>query len=418
MQTYHIKTFGCQMNKSDSERIATIMDQAGYKSAPLNGADLVIFNTCSVRQMAEDRAIGQVREAKKRGQKTIITGCLKNQEGFVPKHKEVDIFIDIHDIADLPKKLVGAPGQAPLQEYFDIEPKHESPAQAYIPIMTGCNNFCSYCIVPHVRGEEQSRTPDSIMKEIKDLVSNGCKQITLLGQNVNSYEYEGTSFPDLLERIAKLEEDLRIFFVTSHPKDLDFSIIELVKKYDKLCPYFHLPIQSGSDRILQKMNRKYNCKKYLEIVAEISQQIPEAAITTDIIVGYPGESKADFQKTVDLCKQVKYDLAYIARFSPRPQTAAAKVKDDVPPQEKKEREKILTEIVTKTALEQNQKQVSRISNVLVESSKQDKDKFQNYGKNEYFKTVKFTSDKSLKDQMVAVKITEAMSWGLFGQKKK
>ncbi len=401
------------MNKSDSERIATVMLAAGYESAPLKEADLVVFNTCSVRQMAEDRAVGQIREAKKRDQKIVVTGCLKNQQQFIPAHPEVDLFIDIHDIADLPNKL-GQETPTLDNNYFHIKPTLTSPAQAYVPIMTGCNNFCSYCIVPHVRGEEQSRPPQEIIEEIKGLIAGGCLQITLLGQNVNSYEYQQTSFPDLLEQIAKLAGDYRMFFVTSHPKDLDFSIIKLVATYDKLCPYFHLPIQSGSDRILKMMNRKYDRQRYLEIIKEIRRQIPAAAITTDIIVGYPGENEDDFHETVSICEEVKYDLAYIARFSPRPGTAAAKIKDDISPATKKEREKILTEIVNKTALQRNKKLVGKTTNVLVETSRQKGAGYENYGKNEYFKTVKFASDQDLKNNIVPVKITRALAWGLYG----
>jgi len=412
--TYHIKTFGCQMNKSDSERIATVMDAANYQPALLKEAGLVIFNTCSVRQMAEDRAVGQIMVAKKRGQQVVVTGCLKNQDDFTPKHSEVDLFIDIHDIAELPAKL-GKPTPIQAEDYFSIAPKNDSPAQAFVPIMTGCNNFCSYCIVPHVRGQEKSREPESIIKEIKALIAKGCRQITLLGQNVNSYKSGSMNFPILLEKIAKLPGDFRVFFVTSHPKDLKFTIIDLVAKYDKLCPYFHLPIQSGSDKILKEMNRKYTRQEYLKIIEKIRQTIPNAAISTDIIVGYPGETTEDFEQSTDLCHKIKYDQAYIARFSPRPMTKAAKVKDDIPQKTKKEREKTLSTIVEQTALAKNEKLVGQTTNVLVEKSTSQDGDYANFGKNELFKTVKFVSPENCQDKMVPVKIIEALPWGLKGE---
>lgn len=405
------------MNKSDSERIAVVMTKAGYQPAPLRTAAVVIFNTCSVRQSAEDRAAGQIREAKKRGQKVVVTGCLKNQPSFVNKQKTVDIFIDITDIAALPAKLDPRQNCPSPTDYFDIIPQAANPTQSYVPIMTGCNNYCGYCIVPYLRGPERSRPPQKIIKEIAALVKSGCHQITLLGQNVNSYHFRQTNFPALLEKIAAIPGDWRLFFVTSHPKDFSDKLIKLVKEHDKFCPYFHLPLQSGSDRILKAMNRQYKIADYLRIIARIRQDIPAAAITTDIIVGYPGETETDFLATAKVCEQVQYDLAYIARYSPRPGTAAANLNDDVSPTEKKRREKHLLEITDKSAFVQNKKFIGQITNVLVEKSRTTGSKFINYGKNEYFKTVKFSSSKNLLNQIVPVKITRALKWGLYGEKQ-
>jgi tRNA-2-methylthio-N6-dimethylallyladenosine synthase len=416
-KSYHLKTFGCQMNKSDSERIAAVMTKAGYQPAPLRTAAVVIFNTCSVRQSAEDRAAGQIREAKKRGQKVVVTGCLKNQPSFVSKQNAVAIFVDIKEIAALPAKIEGRDNKNVTADYFDIVPQATDPTQSYVPVMTGCNNYCGYCIVPYLRGPEKSRPPQKIIKEIETLVASGCRQITLLGQNVNSYSYGRTNFPALLEKIARLPGDWRLFFVTSHPKDFTDQLIKLVAKHDKLCPYFHLPLQSGSDRILKAMNRQYRVSDYLKIIAQIRQAIPAAAITTDIIVGYPGETKADFLATAKVCEQAQYDLAYIARYSPRPGTAAAKLSDDVSPTEKKRREKYLLKITDKSARAQNKKLVGRKTAVLVEKSQAKGNKYINYGKNEFFKTVKFSSSKNLIYQMVPVKITRALTWGLYGEKQ-
>jgi len=404
------------MNKSDTERITSVMTSAGYQPAPLREADLVIFNTCSVRQTAEDRAAGQIREAKKRRQQVVVTGCLKNQDSFVKKNTAVDFYIDINDIQELPEILKGKKSENNANNYFEIKPTRTSPAQAYVPIMTGCNNFCSYCIVPHVRGRERSRPLTNILEEIKDLAQKNYRQITLLGQNVNSYKNNDANFPDLLEKIVHLDGDFRVFFVTSHPKDMSLRLIDLVAKYDRLCPYFHVPIQSGSDRILRKMNRGYTMGKYTAIINSIRQQIPGAAITTDIIVGYPGESTADFEETKKACTRFEYDLAYIARFSPRPGTAAEKEPDNITPTEKKRREQVLTEIVTQTAMAQNSKHVGRECQVLVEKSLQNDSTFENYGKNEYFKTVRFTSNSDLSNQMTTVRITKALPWGLEGEK--
>ncbi len=435
-KTYHIKTFGCQRNKSDSERITTVIESAGYNESSLKNADLVIFNTCSVRQMAEDRAQGQIHEAKKRSQQTVVTGCLKNQEDFQKKQSEVDLFIDIEDIADLPNKLNMPKHDCShcqksnchdQKNYLNIKPKYTHKSQAYVPIITGCDNFCTYCIVPHVRGREKSRSPESILTEIKALVSSGCQQITLLGENVNSYKHEAKgsldpeveatkiSFVDLLKQITDLAGEFRVFFITSNPKDFSVGLVKLVAENKKLCPYLHLPIQSGSNKILVAMNRKYTREQYLDSISEIKKQIPDAAITSDIIVGFPGETEEDFQKSVEICEEVKFDQVYIARFSPRPGTAAEKLEDDVPLNEKKKREKILVDIVKKTALSKNEQLIGKTNKVLVETSKPENSKFVNFGKNENFKTVKFESDKYLSDTMVSVEITEAIEWGLYGK---
>lgn len=425
MSTYAIRTFGCQMNKSDSERIAAVMKANHFRPADERAADILIVNTCSVRQSAEDRAIGQIAAARQRQQKIVITGCLANQQNFVKKFKAQVIFIDITKIKYLPALLSGQrlktkdlrPGRIRLgrkRPYFKIHPSYSSPVEAYVPIMTGCNNYCSYCIVPYMRGRERSRPVKEVMAEIKALIKKGYHQITLLGQNVNSYRCGSTNFPTLLEQIARLPGDFRVFFITSHPKDFSPKIIQLVKKYPKLCPYFHLPVQAGSDRILKKMNRHYIRNEYLRLLTKIRRALPRAAITTDIIVGFPGETKKDFQQSVTLFKKAKFDLAYVARYSPRPGTASAKLPDDVSLKEKARRAKALENIMKRTALAHNRKLIGQTTMVLVDTSRRQSKDFLNFGKNEFFKTVKFTSSENILHQLVPVEITGATSWGLYG----
>lgn len=416
MLTYAIRTFGCQMNISDTERIAAVMAANHYRPASERLADILIVNTCSVRQSAEDRAVGQIRIGQQRKQRVVITGCLARQESFVKKFSSGVFFCDIADLAALPSRLTGhRPKTIDHRPYFKIRPTYSSPAEAFVPIMTGCDNYCSYCIVPYVRGRERSRPVKEIMEEIKKLIAAGYKQITLLGQNVNSYHCGSTIFPNLLERIARLPGNFRVFFITSHPKDFSLKIIRLVKKYTKLCPYFHLPVQAGSDRILKQMNRRYTRSKYLKLLTQIRHSLPRAAITTDIIVGFPGETKKDFQQSVSLFKKARFDLAYIARYSPRPGTASASIPDDVSLKEKAWRAHQLEKIMKATALARNRQAIGQTTSVLVEISRPQGRIYWNFGKNEYFKTVKFPSREKKQYQLVPVTITRATSWGLYGR---
>ncbi len=415
LPTYHLKTFGCQMNRSDSERIVAVMTAANHKPASAERADILIVNTCSVRQSAEDRAVGQIAAAHKKSQQIVITGCLARQKSFIEKFRSQAIFVDITQIANLPLRLAGQrPKNKGSRSYFAIPPRRSSPVEAYVPIMTGCDNFCSYCIVPYVRGRERSRPKREILKEIKTLIANGYQQITLLGQNVNRYRADTVDFPALLEKVARLPGDFRVFFITSLPQDFSGKIIRLVKKYPKLCPYFHLPVQSGSDKILRQMNRHYTRKKYISLIKLVRKSLPRAAITTDLIVGFPGETKQDFEETVKLFRVAKFDLAYLARYSPRPCTASAKMTDDVSLKEKLRRGKQLESIIKKTARAQNQKQIGQACRVLVDRVSGQGGKTLNFGKNELLKTVKFIAPKNCLHQLVPVKVTAATSWGLYG----
>jgi len=325
LMKYHIITFGCQMNKADSEKISAVLENKGYKAASkINEADLIVVNMCSVRQSAVNRVHGVVEKLKKlqttnyRPQ-TILTGCILKKD----KRKFAELFDEIVDIKDLTK---------------NIKPKHSNNFSASVPIMTGCNNFCSYCVVPYARGEEISRPLKEITCEVKNLVKRGTKEIWLLGQNVNSYKY---GFSKLLKAINKIPGEFCIRFTSSHPKDFSDDLIEAMAECKKVAKYLNLPVQSGDDKILKRMNRPYTVKQYKNLVKRIRKRIPDINLSTDVIVGFPGETKKQFENTVKLFKEIKYDIAYINKYSPRSGTAAAKLKDNVSPQEKKRREKIL-----------------------------------------------------------------------------
>jgi tRNA-2-methylthio-N6-dimethylallyladenosine synthase len=380
------------MNVSDSERIAGFLEARKFKLADdIKKADLVVFNTCGVRQMAEDRVYGQIHNLKKQGTRSkkqnliILTGCLANRKDVQRRLKDkVDLFFPINDfkkfenwlIENLLKiacptvpaagrrvncklKIPAQKNNLPICNYLSIKPKYSNIRTAYVPVMTGCNNFCSYCVVPYARGREISRPAEEIIKEIKNLAKKGCKEIILLGQNVNSYRFIDKSssadeadkspinFPILLNLLAKSYSITHFKFLTSHPKDFSNDLINVIARNKNISREIHLPIQSGSDKILKLMNRPYTQKKYLGLIQKIKKNIPEAIFTTDVIVGFPGETKKDFAETCKIFKYVKYNEAYINKYSPRPGTAALNLGDPIAWEEKKRREKILREIIRK-----------------------------------------------------------------------
>jgi tRNA-2-methylthio-N6-dimethylallyladenosine synthase len=378
MRTYFIKTFGCQMNSSDSERIASFLDKNGLKESEANSsaealakADLIIFNTCGVRQTAENRVYGQVHNLRKQNKKCIIviTGCLAHRKDVQERLREkANLFISINKITKLFKhlNLSNFPINNNCQlenNYLSLKPKYKNDNSAFVPIMTGCNNFCAYCVVPYARGREWSRPSKNIIKEIEKISENGCKEITLLGQNVNSYQYKAsqllssppaergsssdTMFPKLLELLAKKYPKIKFNFFTSHPKDFSDDLIKSIAENKNISREIHLPVQSGSNKILKLMNRPYTQKKYLDLIAKIKKQIPEVKISTDVIVGFPEETKKDFQETIKVFKKVGYFEAYINKYSPRPGTASFKLGDPISWDEKKRREKELRELIKK-----------------------------------------------------------------------
>jgi len=319
------------MNISDSERISSYLEQSGFKQAPtMEGADLIVVVACSVRQSAIDRIFGLNKKFKRLKAKKILTGCVIKTD----KPKFLKFFDEVLSIDELLGK-----------NYLELQPKHANSKLAYVPIMTGCNNFCTYCAVPYTRGREVSRPAKNIITEIKKLIKNNYKEIVLLGQNVNSYKDSKINFPKLLKKISDIRGDFTIKFLTSHPKDFSDELINVIAGSPKISKEIHLPVQSGDNKILEKMNRKYTHEHYVNLIKKIKDKIPDARFTTDIIVGFPGETKKQFENTIKLFKEVNFDLAYVNKYSTRQGTVAEKFKDDVPLTEKKRRWEVLGGLV-------------------------------------------------------------------------
>lgn len=373
-KTYFIFTLGCQMNENDSERIATVLENLGFTSAPERGADLIIANLCSVRQRSIDRIWGKLKvwERFKTKPKIFLTGCIL--AGDRPKlRSRVDGIFDISDLAHLPtllKKKTPPAGEKNNRSlaYLDIIPKRAKANSAFVPIATGCNNFCSFCAVPYTRGREISRPQKNIINEIKTLLKQGYRYFLLLGQNVNFYnpspkpskhyhttkyrskgtKIDNTEFIKLLKKIDHLPGKFKFNFMSSNPHDMNSKLIDTYSKLKKWDKVLHIAMQSGDDEILRKMNRKYTSAQFLRLISSLRSHISNLKLSTDIIVGFPGESKKAFENTLKVCKKAKFDKAYIAMYSPRPGTLAAKkYKDDIPHLEKKRRWKILNNLINK-----------------------------------------------------------------------
>ncbi len=329
MHHFIIITFGCAMNKSDSERIASILEEKRYKKASkINEADLIVVNMCSVRQSAVDRVYGLIPKFKKIKAKTILTGCILNKD----RAKFVKGFDQILKFNDL----------------LRYQPKRQDESTAYVPISNGCNNFCTYCVVPFTRGPLVCRNHEEILEEVKNATQRGFKEVWLLGQNVNDYTSPADStinFPKLLKLVNDVPGDFQIRFTSPNPKNFSDELIGVMAKSKKVAKYLNLPVQSGDNEILKKMNRPYTVEQYKDLVKKIRQKIPEINLSTDVIVGFPGETKEQFENTTKLFKEIKFNIAYIAKYSPRPGTAAWKMKDDVPLVEKKRREKCLENLL-------------------------------------------------------------------------
>ena len=331
------------MNVSDSERIASVLEKSGLKaSKTIDGADFIIVNMCSVRQNAVNRVYGLFQKNLKSKCK-ILTGCVlkKDEKKFL---EFFDYIINIKDISKLPD-ILNLKNKLKTGNYLEILPNYGNKSSAWVPIMTGCNNFCSYCVVPYTRGREISRPAKKIISEIKNLVKNGYKEIWLLGQNVNSYKSGKINFPKLLKMVNNISGDFKLNFLTSHPKDFSGELIKTMKECKKLSKRLNLPIQSGDDEILKKMNRPYTVKQYKNLVKKIRKTIPDISLSTDVIVGFPKETIKQFKNTVKVFKEIGFDAAFINKYSPRHGTAAAKRKDNISWQEKKRREKILMNLI-------------------------------------------------------------------------
>jgi len=486
--TYHIITIGCQMNRSDSERIAGVLEGQGYKRVDnRNSASLIVVNTCGIRQSAENRVYGLIPKIKKDNPKAkiILAGCLSERKDVQKRLVDkVDMWLPIRELPNLGSKTKNKFQDC---DYLKLPPKYESKFSAFVPIGNGCNNYCAYCVVPYARGREVYRPAKEILAEIRQLVKKGYKEIVLVAQNVNSYcdnvnaannmparltasagrarqmprianavnskyannkvncgEASGyfanaqddksiINFAKLLRLVDDIDGEFWIRFFTSHPKDMSDELIEVIAKSDKICEYVHLPVQAGDNEILNKMNRKYTRQDYIKLVGKIKRAIPGVSITTDVIVGFPGETGRQFNNTVKLFKEMKFDMAYISKYSPRPGTAAYKLEDDVPLEEKKKWEGKLIKILSRTALENNKKYINKIVEVLIEGRNK---KGELYGKTRTNKAVKVVaseklsplkrdpakagevrSEKSLVGEFVRVKIKKAQGFGLKGALK-
>ena len=429
---YMILTYGCQMNVHDSEYISGIMEDIGYiKTEEMDEADVIIVNTCAIRENAHNKAegmLGRIKHLKEEKDNIVVIfcGCMAQEEGLVNKIKDykwIDIICGTHNYHKIPEYLNEYYKKNDLvREVFSIEGNvyenipvnRDSKYTAWVNIQYGCDKFCTYCIVPYTRGKQRSRRPEDIIDEVRELYNNGYQEVTLLGQNVNAYgkdleeEYD---FATLLGEVSQTGIP-RIRFMTSHPWDFTDKMIEVIGKCDNIMPYVHLPIQSGSDRILKLMGRKYTVSEYLELVKKIREKVKNVSITTDIIVGFPGETEEDFLKTIDVVNEVKYDLAYTFIFSPREGTPAAKMKDEVSMEEKKERLARLNALINKYALISNEKMKDKTVDVLIVSESDKKDKYMGYTEN--MKLVNVDCGSEFLGKIVPVKITEAKTWSLDG----
>ena len=435
-KTYHIKTYGYQMNEHDSEGIAGILEQLGYATCENETlADVVILNTCAIRENAENRVfgeLGRLKPLKVNNPDMILAvcGCMSQEEAVVDKllkkYQQVDLIFGTHNIHRLPEYLHEAllskervievwSGEGDIIE--NMPRRRANAVKGWVNIMYGCDEFCTYCIVPYTRGRERSRLPEDVINEVKELAAAGYKEVTLLGQNVNAY---GKDFKDRAYTFGTLLNELhqldipRIRFTTSHPHDFDALMIATLAKRGNLMEYVHLPVQSGNDTILKRMNRRYTRESYLQLIRDLRTAIPDVAITTDIIVGFPGETEEQFQDTLSLAKEVGYDGAFTFIYSPREGTPAAKMADDVTEAEKKDRLYRLNELINAGYHAGNMRFQDQIVEVLVEGpSKNDDTVMSGYTRHQ--KLVNFKADPSVIGEIVNVKIIEAKTWHLLGE---
>ncbi len=436
---FYIETYGCQMNVADSEVVAAILKDNGFiHTRDKSEADLILVNTCSVRENAEQRVRGRVEgfsEIKKKNPSLLIgiMGCMAERLGekLFEEEKNVNIVVGPDAYLDLPLLIEkAARGEKAInialsetETYKDICPSRidETAISGFVSIMRGCNNFCTYCIVPYTRGRERSRSPKSIINEVLDLQSKGYKEVTLLGQNVNSYLYkngeEQTDFPGLLDLVARTVPGMRIRFATSHPKDMSDEILETIARHANICKAIHLPVQSGSNSVLKDMNRKYTREWYLERIAAIRRVIPDCGISTDVFVGFHNESEADYLQTLDLMKEVGFDLAYMFKYSERPGTVASKrLPDNVSEADKGRRLQELIELQTRLSLESNKRDVGKTFEVMVEGvSKKNADEM--FGRSSQNKVIVFPAKGIQPGTLVRVKVKDCTSATLLGEKE-
>ena len=432
---YHIVTYGCQMNVHESEKIAGILYKMGYRETKeTEEADIIVFNTCCIRENAENHAfgnIGALKKLKKRKPELIIAvgGCMTQEKGKTEILKKKFPFIDVMfgtlNLEELEtlierklkeKKRVIEIREKEGEIVEGDEPLRTSYPNAWVNIMYGCNNFCSYCIVPYVRGRERSRKPENILAEVKKLVAEGYKEITLLGQNVDSYGSDGstkTTFAGLLDAVASIEGKFRLRFMTSHPKDFGEDVVEVMEKHRKICRLVHLPVQSGSDAVLKAMNRRYTSGKYLSEIELLKTRLPEAEVTTDIIVGFPGETEADYLATEELVKKADFASAFTFVFSPRSGTKAASMEGQISEDVQKDRIMRLVELVNSLTRKKSEKYVGRTVEILFEDYDEKKGLY--LGRDEFGRMGYFGSERNVVGEFVEVKITRANGISLYGE---
>ncbi len=429
---YHIVTYGCQMNLHESEKIAGILKTAGYsQSAPLEEADIIVFNTCCIRENAENHAFGNIGALKKlkrekKGLIIAVGGCMVQEEGKAKLLKEKFPFIDIlfgtHDLWHLrelieDKRKGNKTVISVLDERKETEdhadPVRTSYPNAWVNIMYGCNNFCSYCIVPYVRGRERSRSATAILREVEALVRDGYREITLLGQNVNSYRDGEVDFARLLDAVASVEGNFRVRFMTSHPKDFSPALVAVMKKHKKICKHLHLPVQAGNNRILGLMNRRYTREKYLEELALLRGEIPDCEVTTDLIVAFPTETEEEFEDTLSLVEAADFSSAFTFIYSPRAGTKAAQMEGRIPEDVAKDRITRLIALVNRKTREKSARYVGKTVEILCEDFDAKKGLY--LGRDEYGRMGYFKSETDMVGEFVNLKITEANGISLYGE---
>lgn len=435
-KTFMLKTYGCQGNLADSEKIAGIMVELGYTEVfEEEQADVIFFNTCAIRLKAENRIYGELGRLKGLKEKNpnlliCLCGCMPQEEVTInllrDKYTQVDVIFGTHNIHKIPELLYEAyTTKGRVLEVYSFEgeivegipQQRNHPKRAWVDVMYGCDEFCTYCIVPYTRGKERSRTPEHIINEVKDLVARGYVEVTLLGQNVNAYGKDFTdrdyTFGDLLEDLAKTNIK-RIRFTTSHPRDLDDKTIEAMGKYDNIMPHLHLPVQSGSNAVLKRMNRKYTREIYLDKIRKLKETVPGISITTDIIVGFPGETEEDFNETLTLVEEAGYEGAYTFIFSPRKGTPAASYTDQIPLDVSKRRLLTLNKKINEGFLRGNKRFEGEVVEVFVDGTSEKNENILT-GYTKHNKLVNFEGSKDLIGTLQNVKVTKAFTWHLRGE---
>lgn len=427
IETFHIITFGCQMNLADSSTLASSLLTRGYRRVEdEKEADLIVINTCSVREKAEQRVIGRLGDIykykrRKPFMKIAVVGCMAQRLGdeLIQKVPHVDFVLGTDRLFELPDALEGIEGTSSVMTAFGhenidtIAPIKESDYSGFVTISRGCNNYCTYCIVPYVRGKERAHSADFIVDAVKKMVDDGVVEATLLGQNVNSYNFDGIDFPDLMLRVLNETQIKRLRFMTSHPKDLSRKLVDVIADNERIMPQIHLPLQAGSDRILKKMGRVYTLDHYLKIIDYIKSKIDDVTLTTDLIVGFPGETEEEYEMTLDAVRQVRYDTAFMFRYSVRPGTTAARYEDDVPEADKIRRLNKLIKMQQAISYEQNQSEVGKIRDAMVEGQSKRNEKNLK-ARTPGSKMVVFEAENIKPGTIVPLRITEADAFTLHG----